>query len=494
MTGKEKYTLLGAIVFLLLLCYFTLFHQLGYLNFRTYDESRNAAHAIAMFADGDYLIRRFEGRPDMWETKPPLLVWLQVFCIKLFGFDNWVYRLPSALAATATAFYIFSFLKKQTQSLWPGILAAVMLLTSQGYLINHCARTADHDALLIFFEVAALISFYNYLQGYSNTLGWTVLYIILGIFTKSIAVFFIGPGMVLAMLASKKTIRVFSNAKLYIYGLIGIAFVAAYYLIREHYNPGYLKAVNANELFSRYLNTEKTQEYDKVESFWTYGILMFGQYFLPWSYLVLPAIACVYIKRDSVITKIVTYFIINAVVFYLVATFGTFKEWYALPMLPMLAIITGLGIYKAGVTLNGQKHKIKMAALIMYASLLIVFGSWGYSLCLRQFTPAWDYEVYQYGNFFKHLKQHNPGITTFTTFDSDDCYYNGSLKFYITLYNKVYHYNIKEECNRNNIKSGMLVVSSNHKLKKEIEQTYYWTALGQHGACVLYRLNAVKNP
>jgi hypothetical protein len=72
MTTKEKYTLLGAIVFLLLLCYFTLFHQLGHLTLRTYDESRNAIHAINMYADGNYLIRYFEDKPDMWETKPPL--------------------------------------------------------------------------------------------------------------------------------------------------------------------------------------------------------------------------------------------------------------------------------------------------------------------------------------------------------------------------------------------------------------------------------------
>jgi 4-amino-4-deoxy-L-arabinose transferase-like glycosyltransferase len=494
LTGKKKYTLLGAIVFLLLLCYFTLFHQLGYFTLRAYDESRNAAHAIAMFVDGDYLIRSFEGRPDMWETKPPLLVWLQVFCIKLFGFDNWVYRLPSALAATATAFYIFSFLKKQTQTLWPGLLSAIILLTTQGYLIHHCARTADHDALLIFFEIAALISFYNYLQGFSNTLGWTVLYIILGVFTKSIAVFFIGPGMVLAMLISKKTWYVLSNKRLYIYGFAGIAAVVAYYLAREYYNSGYVDAVASNELWGRYLHTNGSAEYKKADSFWTYGIPMFTQQFLPWSYLILPAIAVLYIKRDNVTTKIATYFIINAVAFYLVVTFGTFKEWYALPMLPMLAIITGVGIYRAWQILLGLKIFVKAGVVALYAALLIVFSSWAYSLCFRQFTTHWDFEVYQYGYFFKHLKQHNPGITTFTTFDSDDCYYNGSLKFYITLYNKVYHYNIKEECNRNNIKSGMLVVSSNHKLKKEIEQTYYWTALGQHGACVLYRLNAVKNP
>jgi hypothetical protein len=84
---------------------------------------------------------------------------------------------------------------------------------------------------------------------------------------------------------------VLSNKRLYIYGFAGIAAVVAYYFAREYYNSGYVDAVASNELWGRYLHTNGSAEYKKVDSFWTYGIPMFTQQFLPWSYLILPAIA-----------------------------------------------------------------------------------------------------------------------------------------------------------------------------------------------------------
>ncbi|UOQ78563.1 hypothetical protein MUN84_08455 [Hymenobacter sp. 5516J-16] len=60
-----------------------------------WDESRVAVNAAEMALNNNWLVAHFEGQPDLWNTKPPLLLWLQVLSIKLFGFNEVAIRLPT---------------------------------------------------------------------------------------------------------------------------------------------------------------------------------------------------------------------------------------------------------------------------------------------------------------------------------------------------------------------------------------------------------------
>jgi 4-amino-4-deoxy-L-arabinose transferase-like glycosyltransferase len=94
------------IILFLLLTYPPIFLHLGSLPIRIWDESRLAINAYEMNKDGDFLVTHFSGMPDMWNTKPPLMIWLQVFFIKLFGVGELALRLPSAIAAFLTCVFI----------------------------------------------------------------------------------------------------------------------------------------------------------------------------------------------------------------------------------------------------------------------------------------------------------------------------------------------------------------------------------------------------
>lgn len=67
--------------FIVIVCfgifYIPLFYNLDGLVLRVWDESRNAVNATEMLANKNLLIRQYDGSPDMWEAKPPLLIWLQ---------------------------------------------------------------------------------------------------------------------------------------------------------------------------------------------------------------------------------------------------------------------------------------------------------------------------------------------------------------------------------------------------------------------------------
>ena len=95
---KKAYKIIPYFLLAILL-YFPIFGHLDTLVLRQYDESRLAINAFEMFKDGNFLVTHFEGNPDMWNTKPPMMIWLQVFFINLIGLGELALRLPSAFAA-----------------------------------------------------------------------------------------------------------------------------------------------------------------------------------------------------------------------------------------------------------------------------------------------------------------------------------------------------------------------------------------------------------
>lgn len=90
-------------------CYFPLFLHLDHMSVRLWDEGRRAVNAFEMAQSGNYLVTSYEGKPEMWGTKPPFLLWCQVFFMKIIGYNEVALRLPSALAALATIIMLVLF-------------------------------------------------------------------------------------------------------------------------------------------------------------------------------------------------------------------------------------------------------------------------------------------------------------------------------------------------------------------------------------------------
>ena len=148
---------------LFLLILFPLFQHLNVLTIRLWDESRLAINAYEMYYHGNYLIPTFDGAPDMWNTKPPLMVWLQVFFMKIFGVNEWAIRLPSALAALFTCILLMFIAVRYVKNFWFGFICVLVLITSRGYVGEHASRTGDYDALLAFFTTLSCLSFFVFL-------------------------------------------------------------------------------------------------------------------------------------------------------------------------------------------------------------------------------------------------------------------------------------------------------------------------------------------
>jgi len=89
------------VVLVILLCIYLAFGKLSSWEIRIWDEARNTINALEMSKSGFSLVTTFEGNPDHWNTKPPLLIWIMAMLYKFFGATEITSRLPSVLSALA---------------------------------------------------------------------------------------------------------------------------------------------------------------------------------------------------------------------------------------------------------------------------------------------------------------------------------------------------------------------------------------------------------
>jgi len=73
-------------------------------------------------------------------------------------------RLPSAFAGLGTCLLLYYFAKNVLNSRRLGFFAALVLVTTQGYVSNHVVRSGDYDGLVIFFVVAYVLFFYKHIE------------------------------------------------------------------------------------------------------------------------------------------------------------------------------------------------------------------------------------------------------------------------------------------------------------------------------------------
>jgi len=118
------------------------------------DEGRYTGAGINMLESGDWLVPTVDGEhPHL--TKPPIVYWALAVSFGLLGTNEWAARLPGALAFVGTGLLVFG-LGRRLLPAQPWLPALVWAL-SLGPTIG--ASVVSTDALLMFFETAAMMAF-----------------------------------------------------------------------------------------------------------------------------------------------------------------------------------------------------------------------------------------------------------------------------------------------------------------------------------------------
>jgi 4-amino-4-deoxy-L-arabinose transferase-like glycosyltransferase len=137
------------------------------------DEPRFAAATRQMVATGDFVTPWFNGRPRF--EKPILLYWMQAPFVAVLGPTETAFRLPSALAALASALAIYA-LCAGLVSPAAGLIAGVCLLTTFRFMLY--ARQGLTDVPVTAFVTLAVYLFWRALHAPDDRtrryawLGW----------------------------------------------------------------------------------------------------------------------------------------------------------------------------------------------------------------------------------------------------------------------------------------------------------------------------------
>lgn len=319
--------------------YFPIFLHLTSLPIQLWDESRLALNSYEMLKSGNVIVTLFDGSPDMWNTKPPLMIWLQAICMKIFGVDELAVRLPAALAALGTCMLLLWFSKKIFQQYSLGFIAVLVLITSNGYISEHVSRTGDYDSLLVLLSCASLFSFFCYTEAENKDRGkWLLMFFIwltLAVLCKGIAGLLFLPAIGIYILVRKQMRVTLYQQKFYIGISIFLIFSVGYYLLREILNPGYFNAVLQNELGGRFLNTLEGHQYPF--GYYFHDLLHNG--FNTW-FLLIPCGWIIGLSHINLLMRRMTLFLILCTLSYLliISSSNTKLAWYTAPLYPLLAL------------------------------------------------------------------------------------------------------------------------------------------------------------
>lgn len=192
---------------LALALYLGFFHRLGAVPLFDVDEGAFGQATREMFLRGDFLAIYLNGQPR--HDKPILSYWLQAASLAGLGGDEYAFRLPSALAATAWTLMIFLFGRRVADAR-TGLLAALLMATSLAVTVIGKAATAD--ALLNLLLAASLMSLYLHLrEGRRLWLYAAAAAMGLGFLTKGPVAVVIPAGVSLLYCASRGEWRAWSR-------------------------------------------------------------------------------------------------------------------------------------------------------------------------------------------------------------------------------------------------------------------------------------------
>lgn len=174
LTNRQIWILLGTTLLA------SFFVNLGSVPLFDLDEGAFSEATREMFVRGDFMSTFLNGDPR--HDKPILIYWLQAASVAVFGFNEFGFRLPSALAASSwvlMAFYFVSKIADRQKALVAAVITATCLE------ISVMGKAATADALLNFCITSAMLMYFlHYRFGDKKHLYLFFVFMGLGFLTK----------------------------------------------------------------------------------------------------------------------------------------------------------------------------------------------------------------------------------------------------------------------------------------------------------------------
>lgn len=390
------------------------FYNLGQLNIVQWDESRLAVNAAEMSLNGQWLVTSFENTPDLYNTKPPLMIWLQTLSIKVFGLNEFAIRFPAALSGFVCILMVGLILRRKTKNLRLSALGMMLLATSNGFIQLHGSITGDFDALLTLFILLAFDAFDQWTNESSKRHFYSfILWQSLAIMSKSAAGIIPFPiWFIILMLQKQRKSMLIMCLGL----LVAILPFVGYTLLREAIAPGYLDAIWANDFHGRF-----SKALEGHTSEWHYYIVnLFTYRFSPFIWLLPLAVVGALFSRNVSYR----YYSVSLIAYLLLLSLAKTRiHWYDMPVLPLTALVLTYFIQDINEKIKNKKYSLVLTAVVcifLYApsiekyrfityreGLILDLGHYELSTLMKEHKGNAQYLANWYdAEFYFYTKQH----------------------------------------------------------------------------------------
>ncbi len=213
-------------ILIILLAIASIFYliNLGQRPLEDYDEATYASVLRSSFERGDFL--SFEYFGHNWFEKPPLYFWLAAASVKIFGFNEFVLRFPSAISGILSALIVYLILYHLTDDRLAACFGGTALILTPFF--TAATRNMRLDTPVTACILAALYFYLigfkkeKYLLGISLSIG-------LGILFKSIIGLLAVP-IILIWSAVTKNWRWLKNKFFWLGNLLGVLIAAPWHV------------------------------------------------------------------------------------------------------------------------------------------------------------------------------------------------------------------------------------------------------------------------
>ncbi|HBE21831.1 MAG TPA: hypothetical protein DDW51_30660 [Cyanobacteria bacterium UBA11367] len=508
-----------ALLILSILCYLVFFFRLGLGPVRQWDESSLAVNALEMTLNGNLLVKYLDGKPDLINTKPPLAIWLIAACMKYLGYNEFSLRLPLAISASITAIAIYIFANKYLQDFKASLMAVLVLITSIGFTGEHVARTGDYDAMLVLWITIYSLAYFIYLHSEESkkTLYLAVITVALvfAVWTKGVAGLLALPGLLIYTAWQKKVRKLLLSPQVYYSGIIFLVLALGYYLLTEQYNPGYLKAIVANELTGRYGDLVPG---GTPRGFSYYLVNNISYRFVPWIYALPLCLMIANLSQKKIVKDFNSFSCIYLFTYFLIISYSKTKfNWYDAPLYPIASLSIGIGFsisfkliadyccnnnlfnwIKATDMLKRQLIYVVLMLSIFFLPFVnnlyteIYIGN----VPFRENDKAISDLAFKYGEYFTKLKTTDINIKTNKLKVVNIYGYNLPLLFYTQVANLTSPYPLEvkwEDPSDKVFRAGEVIINCAPTMQEDLNRLYRMKALHSYSSCGTFLIENSKN-
>jgi 4-amino-4-deoxy-L-arabinose transferase-like glycosyltransferase len=325
--------------------------------------------------------------------KAPLMYWSLAVSYKVFGISDWSTRLPLMLGILALVLATY-WIGRYAFGEPGGFYSALTLVTSIGPYIF--TRFLIPDVLV---GLWLTISYYFFLRSLQEEIPsrftcWGFAgACALNVLTKGLIGLVFPAGAIGAYLLLTRNLRHLAKLRVVSSALVFVIVAAPWHVLAAIRNPaqgqvrGFLWFYFVNEHIMRFLNKRVPPGYDTVPLliFWTMLLL----WLVPWAVFLPPALREVPTRRLQNLNRrqrATLLFLLWALVILVFFSFSTRQEYYTIPALPGVALLTGGWLAReANETATGSLQRAgRIASLVL---MIIGIAAATIGLTLFSHTP-----------------------------------------------------------------------------------------------------------